>query len=249
MARAANLIVALSARNGLCVAGSSPFRKHIAIVDGTNHLRSSKSCKFEQIMAVQTSTHSCRRSSRCLGRSSRRAGSGNSCCAGWTRSNRAAYLRLAETLTAFLARLRSSAETVIAFLCLPALFVIPVSFTAGSFIALYYITLPQIRPGIIAGFLFAFITSFDDLTIALFVSGGKTSTCRGRCGTTEPSAGPSESTARRSQKQPEVPRPAPREPKTTRAIWNPGRGHHLARSRWQPTRRSPHPRQSPLAEP
>ena len=31
MARAANLIVALSARNGLCVAGSSPFRKHIAI--------------------------------------------------------------------------------------------------------------------------------------------------------------------------------------------------------------------------
>ena len=27
MARAANLIVALSARNGLCVAGGSPFRK------------------------------------------------------------------------------------------------------------------------------------------------------------------------------------------------------------------------------
>ena len=41
MAAAANLIVALSARNGLCVAGSSPF---------TNHLCSSKSCKFEQIM-------------------------------------------------------------------------------------------------------------------------------------------------------------------------------------------------------
>ena len=39
-----------------------------------------------------------------------------------------------------------------------------------------HITLPQIRPGIIAGFLFAFITSFDDLTIALFVSGGNTST-------------------------------------------------------------------------
>src|SRR5207248_2031385 len=134
---------------------------------------------------------------------------------------------------------------VIAFLCLPALFVIPVSFTAGSFIefppqgfslrwygtywnspgwidatlrslivavataclatvlctvmavlrtdgervdqaarilgasawrTLYYITLPQIRPGIIAAFLFAFITSFDDLTIALFVSGGRTAT-------------------------------------------------------------------------
>jgi len=29
-----------------------------------------------------------RRSSRCLGRSSRHAGSGNSCCAGWTRSNK-----------------------------------------------------------------------------------------------------------------------------------------------------------------
>src|SRR6202030_2604438 len=50
MARAANLIVALSARNGLCVAGSSPFRKPIAIVGSTNHLCSSKSCKFEQIM-------------------------------------------------------------------------------------------------------------------------------------------------------------------------------------------------------
>jgi putative spermidine/putrescine transport system permease protein len=47
---------------------------------------------------------------------------------------------------------------------------------ATAWRTLYYITLPQIRPGIIAGFLFAFITSFDDLTIALFVSGGKTST-------------------------------------------------------------------------
>src|SRR6202022_329063 len=50
MARAANLIVALSARNGLCVSGSSPFRKHIAIVGSTNHLCSSERCKFEQIM-------------------------------------------------------------------------------------------------------------------------------------------------------------------------------------------------------
>ena len=47
---------------------------------------------------------------------------------------------------------------------------------ASGWRTLYYITLPQIRPGIIAAFLFAFITSFDDLTIALFVSGGKTST-------------------------------------------------------------------------
>src|SRR5258705_20091 len=50
MAHAASWIVALSARNSLCVAGSSPFRKHIAIVGSTNHLCSSKSCKFEQIM-------------------------------------------------------------------------------------------------------------------------------------------------------------------------------------------------------
>ncbi len=47
---------------------------------------------------------------------------------------------------------------------------------ASAWQTLYYITLPQIRPGIIAAFLFAFITSFDDLTIALFVSGGKTAT-------------------------------------------------------------------------
>jgi putative spermidine/putrescine transport system permease protein len=38
------------------------------------------------------------------------------------------------------------------------------------------ITLPQIRGGVIAGFLFAFITSFDDLTVALFVTGGNTAT-------------------------------------------------------------------------
>ena len=50
MARAANLIVALSARNGMYVASSCPVRKHIAIVGSTTHLRSSKSCKFEQIM-------------------------------------------------------------------------------------------------------------------------------------------------------------------------------------------------------
>jgi len=38
------------------------------------------------------------------------------------------------------------------------------------------ITLPQIRGGMIAGFLFAFITSFDDLTVALFITGGGTAT-------------------------------------------------------------------------
>jgi ABC-type spermidine/putrescine transport system permease subunit II len=47
---------------------------------------------------------------------------------------------------------------------------------AGAWRTLWHITLPQIRPGIIAGFLFAFVTSFDDLTVALFVSGGRTAT-------------------------------------------------------------------------
>ncbi|MCC6313117.1 MAG: ABC transporter permease subunit, partial [Thermomicrobiales bacterium] len=35
-----------------------------------------------------------------------------------------------------------------------------------------HITLPLIRPGLISAALFAFIVSFDDLTIALFVTGG-----------------------------------------------------------------------------
>src|SRR5246127_5288549 len=50
-ARAVNSIFAMQARNGLCVAGSSPFGKHIAIVGSTNHHYSSKSCKLEQIMS------------------------------------------------------------------------------------------------------------------------------------------------------------------------------------------------------
>ncbi|MBM3571778.1 MAG: ABC transporter permease, partial [Alphaproteobacteria bacterium] len=41
---------------------------------------------------------------------------------------------------------------------------------------LWYITLPLIRSGLVAAFLFAFITSFDELTIALFVSGGLATT-------------------------------------------------------------------------
>jgi putative spermidine/putrescine transport system permease protein len=41
---------------------------------------------------------------------------------------------------------------------------------------LWYITLPLIRAGLIAAFLFAFVTSFDELTIALFVSGGLATT-------------------------------------------------------------------------
>jgi putative spermidine/putrescine transport system permease protein len=38
----------------------------------------------------------------------------------------------------------------------------------GSF---FQITLPLIRPGIFAGALFAFVTSFDELVVALFISG------------------------------------------------------------------------------
>jgi putative spermidine/putrescine transport system permease protein len=38
------------------------------------------------------------------------------------------------------------------------------------------ITVPMLKGGLVAAFLFAFITSFDDLTVALFVSGGVTVT-------------------------------------------------------------------------
>ena len=38
------------------------------------------------------------------------------------------------------------------------------------------VMLPQLYDGLIAGFLFAFVTSFDDLTVSLFISGGLTST-------------------------------------------------------------------------
>lgn len=41
---------------------------------------------------------------------------------------------------------------------------------------LAHVTLPLVRGGMVASFLFAFITSFDELTIALFVSGGLVST-------------------------------------------------------------------------
>jgi ABC-type spermidine/putrescine transport system permease subunit II len=37
---------------------------------------------------------------------------------------------------------------------------------------LFLITVPLIKGGLVAAFLFAFITSFDELTIAIFVSGG-----------------------------------------------------------------------------
>jgi putative spermidine/putrescine transport system permease protein len=37
--------------------------------------------------------------------------------------------------------------------------------------AFLQVTLPLIRPGVLAGALFAFITSFDELVVALFISG------------------------------------------------------------------------------
>lgn len=43
---------------------------------------------------------------------------------------------------------------------------------ANRFQVVRLVTAPLIRGGLVAGFLFAFITSFDELTVALFVSGG-----------------------------------------------------------------------------
>ena len=50
------------------------------------------------------------------------------------------------------------------------------SLGAGRLQVLRLITVPLIRGGIISSFLFAFVTSFDELTIAIFVSGGLKST-------------------------------------------------------------------------
>jgi ABC-type spermidine/putrescine transport system permease subunit II len=47
---------------------------------------------------------------------------------------------------------------------------------ANRWRTLWHITVPLIRPGIISAFLFAFIVSFDELTIALFTTGGLSAT-------------------------------------------------------------------------
>jgi len=47
---------------------------------------------------------------------------------------------------------------------------------AGRTQTLRRVTLPVIKAGLFSAFLFAFVTSFDDLTIALFVTGGAVST-------------------------------------------------------------------------
>ena len=46
-----------------------------------------------------------------------------------------------------------------------------VSLGASPLSAFRQVTLPLIRPGVLAGALFAFVTSFDELIVALFVSG------------------------------------------------------------------------------
>ena len=50
------------------------------------------------------------------------------------------------------------------------------SLGASRLRTLWHVTFPLIRAGLIAAFLFAFITSFDELTIALFVTGGLATT-------------------------------------------------------------------------
>ena len=50
------------------------------------------------------------------------------------------------------------------------------SLGAGRFAAFWQVTMPQIRFSIISGALFAFITSFDEVVVSLFVSGGDTTT-------------------------------------------------------------------------
>ena len=47
---------------------------------------------------------------------------------------------------------------------------------ASTWKTLRYVTLPLIAPGIVSAFLFAFIVSFDELTIALFTTGGLSAT-------------------------------------------------------------------------
>ena len=50
------------------------------------------------------------------------------------------------------------------------------SLGASKLRTLRHVTFPLILPGLIAAFLFAFVISLDELTIALFVSGGQTPT-------------------------------------------------------------------------
>jgi putative spermidine/putrescine transport system permease protein len=50
------------------------------------------------------------------------------------------------------------------------------SLGASAMRAFAYVTLPLIRPGIAVGALFAFLTSFDEVVVALYLSGSKSVT-------------------------------------------------------------------------
>lgn len=50
------------------------------------------------------------------------------------------------------------------------------SLGANRFAAFWQVTMPQIRFSVVSGALFAFITSFDEVVVSLFISGGDTST-------------------------------------------------------------------------
>ena len=50
------------------------------------------------------------------------------------------------------------------------------SLGANRFSAFRQVTMPQIRFSIVSGALFAFITSFDEVVVSLFISGGETTT-------------------------------------------------------------------------
>lgn len=50
------------------------------------------------------------------------------------------------------------------------------SLGANRFAAFWQVTVPQIRFSIVSGALFAFITSFDEVVVSLFISGGDTTT-------------------------------------------------------------------------
>ncbi len=50
------------------------------------------------------------------------------------------------------------------------------SLGANGIVAFFTVTLPQIRISVLSGSVFAFITSFDEVVVALFIAGGKNET-------------------------------------------------------------------------
>ncbi len=47
---------------------------------------------------------------------------------------------------------------------------------ANALIAFWHVTLPALLPGLVAGMLFAFIVSFDNVSISLFLASARTTT-------------------------------------------------------------------------